>query len=78
MSTTTLEFTLPNHRRAALERVVAACAGTDPVRADLARAALTRLDTGLYGYCVRCGIKIPEKELERRPERFGCSDCQPD
>jgi DnaK suppressor protein len=77
MSTTTVEFTLLNHRRAALNAIAAAEANSNPARAQQAERALRRIEAGLYGYCVRCGIKIPEAQLERRPERDGCPDCEP-
>ena len=74
MSTSTVEFTLLNHRRAAL-LAMAACAS--PERAKRAERALRRIESGAYGYCIRCGIKIPEADLERHPERDGCSACEP-
>lgn len=75
-ATTFTEFTsLESHRRMALQKLVSA----GPLeRSLLAQDALGRLDSGAYGYCLRCGIRIPEAALERRPERVGCQTCDPD
>lgn len=37
--------------------------------------ALTRIENGTYGECVRCGHKISRKRLEARPEAALCIDC---
>jgi RNA polymerase-binding protein DksA len=37
--------------------------------------ALTRIENGTYGECVRCGHKISCKRLEARPEAALCIDC---
>jgi RNA polymerase-binding transcription factor DksA len=39
------------------------------------RAALTRLDNGLYGYCVRCGDPISEERLSALPYTPFCIRC---
>lgn len=38
-------------------------------------AALHRIKTGTYGYCVDCGEEIPEKRLEIIPYAVKCTDC---
>ncbi|PVB63727.1 TraR/DksA family transcriptional regulator [Labrenzia sp. 011] len=38
-------------------------------------AALQRLDTGDYGYCVECGEEIPEKRLKVDPAAAFCITC---
>ncbi|MFN3232991.1 MAG: TraR/DksA family transcriptional regulator [Alphaproteobacteria bacterium] len=38
-------------------------------------AALKRLDSGDYGYCVRCGDEIDEKRLDADPSAPVCSAC---
>ena len=39
-------------------------------------AALSRLDAGTYGLCVRCGGAIPEERLEFRPFAPSCVTCR--
>lgn len=44
-------------------------------RLRLISAALSRLDEGEYGYCMTCGIDIPEKRLSIDPAASQCVDC---
>jgi RNA polymerase-binding protein DksA len=39
------------------------------------RRALTRIENGTYGECVRCGNEIALKRLEVRPEAALCIEC---
>ncbi len=39
------------------------------------KRALTRIDNGTYGECVRCGAEIAPKRLEARPEAALCIEC---
>ena len=39
------------------------------------KRALTRIENGTYGVCVRCGDEIASKRLEARPEAALCIDC---
>ena len=39
------------------------------------RRALTRIEQGTYGECVRCGDKVAPKRLEARPEAALCFSC---
>jgi len=39
------------------------------------RRALTRIENGTYGECMRCGTQIAPKRLEARPEAALCFDC---
>jgi RNA polymerase-binding transcription factor DksA len=66
-------FSLPDYRKAALERLAQE---SDPLRRMRAIEALERLEAGFYGYCVACGMKIPEARLEERPERRHCTACE--
>jgi RNA polymerase-binding transcription factor DksA len=72
---TILEYSLINHRKAALHHLTREGAPGQRERAD---EALRRIEAGNYGYCVRCGMKIPEAVLERRPERSSCLECDLD
>ena len=39
------------------------------------KRALTRIENGTYGECVRCGSEIAAKRLEARPEAALCLEC---
>ena len=43
---------------------------------ELVDAALTRLDDGTFGTCVRCGKPIAPERLEALPWAAHCIDCQ--
>jgi hypothetical protein len=72
----TTTFSLTGHRESALRRLASCCQEHDPVRAILAIEAMQRMEDGDYGYCMACGMKIPEASLESRPERTHCSSCE--
>lgn len=38
-------------------------------------AALTRIDEGEYGWCLKCGDAVAEKRLESDPAAPLCVDC---
>lgn len=38
-------------------------------------AALSRIEAGDYGVCVRCGESIPEARLRAQPTAATCVDC---
>lgn len=44
-------------------------------RAAQATAALERIESGVYGSCVRCGRPIASARLEARPTAALCLDC---
>ncbi len=56
-----LEFALDEHESAAL---------------SLIDAALKRLDAGVYGECMDCGVAIPLARLQATPQALRCVDCQ--
>lgn len=39
------------------------------------RAALSRIESGNYGWCVACGSPIAEARLNAEPEADRCVDC---
>ncbi|MDN7124817.1 TraR/DksA family transcriptional regulator [Pseudidiomarina sp. 1APP75-32.1] len=43
---------------------------------DAAQAALQRLRSGEYGYCVECGDEISAARLAAKPDVALCVDCQ--
>lgn len=44
-------------------------------RLRLITSALSRLDEGEYGYCMSCGVYIPEKRLGIDAAAAQCVDC---
>lgn len=42
----------------------------------LVNQALSRISSETYGYCQVCGMNIPERELELKPERQSCACCE--
>ena len=51
-------------------------AGDDPQLQAEAREAMHRMKEGRYGYCVACGMQMPARDIELRPERRYCARCQ--
>ena len=43
---------------------------------DNVDAALSQIEDGTYGTCVRCGEQISKDRLEFRPESIYCIDCK--
>lgn len=56
-----LEFALDEHESAALSQI---------------DAALKRLDAGVYGDCMDCGLAIPLLRLQATPQALRCVSCQ--
>lgn len=48
----------------------------DSRNADAANAALQRIRSGEYGYCIECGDEISAARLAAKPEVALCVDCQ--
>ena len=45
-------------------------------RLRLTDSALTRIQQGKYGLCIKCGLKIPHERLEALPYALMCIDCK--
>lgn len=45
-------------------------------RLNLINSALTRIELGKYGMCMKCGRQIPEPRLEAIPYAVLCIDCK--
>ncbi|MCM1321776.1 MAG: TraR/DksA family transcriptional regulator [Bacteroides sp.] len=45
-------------------------------RMKLIDSALTRLEQGKYGLCMKCGKKIPQDRLEAIPYALMCIECK--
>lgn len=48
----------------------------DMKRMRLIDAAITRIEQGKYGVCMKCGKKIPRERLEAIPYALLCIACQ--
>ncbi|MGL4986569.1 MAG: TraR/DksA family transcriptional regulator [Treponemataceae bacterium] len=48
----------------------------DMNRLKLIDSALTRLEQGKYGLCVKCSSRIPQARLEAIPYALLCIDCK--
>jgi DnaK suppressor protein len=38
--------------------------------------ALKRIQEGVYGLCLSCGVPIPQERLHAAPQALRCIDCQ--
>ena len=56
-----MEYALDEHESAAIRTI------------DL---ALKRLDAGVYGECMDCGVDIPLERLQASPQALRCIACQ--
>jgi DnaK suppressor protein len=65
-------------RMDAMQQQQMAMARKERVETQLAqiRGALSRMDAGTYGECVRCGEPIGHARLRARPEAAVCRECQ--
>ncbi len=48
----------------------------DMKRMKLIDSAITRIEQGKYGLCMKCGKKIPKERLEAIPYALLCIECQ--
>jgi len=48
----------------------------DMKRMRLIDSAITRIEQGKYGLCMKCGKKIPRARLEAIPYALMCIECQ--
>jgi DnaK suppressor protein len=48
----------------------------DMKRMKLIDSAITRIEQGKYGLCMKCGKKIPRERLEAIPYALMCIECQ--
>lgn len=47
-------------------------------RLDTLKAALTRVEKGTYGVCIRCQRRISDGRLDAIPETAYCRECEAD
>ena len=56
-----LEFALDEHELVELQAI---------------EDALKRIQEGVYGLCLSCGVPIPQERLHAAPQALRCIDCQ--
>ena len=60
-----------------IDRAMLEAVGTkDLNRLKLIDSALTRIEQGKYGLCMKCGKKIPQARLEAIPYALMCIECK--
>jgi len=57
-------------------RMIEAIGSQDLKRLKLIDSALTRIQQGKYGSCMKCGKKIPKDRLEAIPYALMCIECK--
>lgn len=57
-------------------KMLEAIGSKDMKRLRLIDSALTRIEQGKYGLCMKCGKKIPKERLEAIPYALLCIECQ--
>ena len=74
--TTTRTISTLTIRQKMLEKIATNCKNSDRPRALQATKAIRRIKEGIYGYCMSCGMHIPERDTDWKPERTHCSQCE--
>jgi RNA polymerase-binding protein DksA len=57
-------------------KMIEALGSQDLKRLKLIESALTRIQQGKYGLCVKCGKRIPAERLEAIPYALMCIECK--
>jgi RNA polymerase-binding protein DksA len=57
-------------------KMIEAIGSQELKRLKLIDAALTRIQQGKYGLCMKCGKRIPQDRLEAIPYALMCIDCK--
>jgi RNA polymerase-binding protein DksA len=57
-------------------KMIEAVGSQDLKRLKLIDSALTRVQQGKYGLCVKCGKRIPQSRLEAIPYALMCIECK--
>jgi RNA polymerase-binding protein DksA len=57
-------------------KMIEALGSQDLKRLKLIDSALTRIQQGKYGLCVKCGKRIPRERLEAIPYALMCIECK--
>jgi len=60
-----------------IDRKMIEALGTQELkRLKLIDSALTRIEQGKYGLCMKCGVRIPKDRLEAMPYALMCISCK--
>ncbi len=70
------QSTMITHFRKMLRRLASSRRRADLQRAEQASFALELMETGEYGFCLGCGLRIPELRLLTKPEATHCQRCE--
>ena len=57
-------------------KMIEAIGSQDLKRLRMIESALTRIQQGKYGLCMKCGKKIPHERLEEIPYALMCIECK--
>ena len=57
-------------------KMIEALGSQELKRLRLIDSALTRIQQGKYGLCIKCGKKIPQNRLEAIPYALMCVECK--
>jgi RNA polymerase-binding protein DksA len=57
-------------------KMIEALGSQDLKRLRLIDSALTRIQQGKYGLCMKCGKRIPQERLEAIPYALMCIECK--
>jgi RNA polymerase-binding protein DksA len=57
-------------------KMIEALGAQDLKRLKLIDSALTRIQQGKYGLCMKCGKRIPQDRLEAIPYALMCIECK--
>jgi RNA polymerase-binding protein DksA len=57
-------------------KMIEAIGSQELKRLKLIDSALTRIKQGKYGFCIKCGKRIPMDRLEAIPYALMCIDCK--
>jgi RNA polymerase-binding protein DksA len=57
-------------------KMIEALGSQELKRLKLIDSALTRIEQGKYGICIKCGKQIPQNRLEAIPYALMCIDCK--
>jgi len=57
-------------------KMIEAIGSQDLRRLRMIESALTRIQQGKYGLCMKCGKKIPQERLEAIPYALMCIECK--
>jgi RNA polymerase-binding transcription factor DksA len=57
-------------------KMIEAIGSQELKRLKLIESALSRIQQGKYGLCIKCGKRIPQERLEAMPYALMCVECK--